>query len=113
MKNFSYSGGSLTVTATESVKSGEPYLLGSAFGVVSNSTLPGQSFELFLTGVWHLPKDSTEVKLGDKIYWDPKQKLLTANPSDNPTSCKLVGIAAESASAEKTTLLCRLNGISV
>jgi len=121
MQNYSYSGQSIPFLATEAVVSGQPYLLGSAFGVVSNTLIPGQSGELFVTGVWRLKKDASDVKIGAKLYWDTtnKDKYLTvwekvdANGAAVPTppTLKLVGLAAEATAGD--TILCRLNGVSV
>jgi predicted RecA/RadA family phage recombinase len=123
MQNFRYSGQSLTFTAIEPLISGQPYLLGSAFGIVSNSLAVGQSGELFLTGGWTLPKDASDLKVGDKLYWDSSNKLLTGKsqpdsaasaPSTTPPPpFKLVGMCAEDALAAKTTVLCRLNGVTL
>ncbi len=113
MKNFSYSGQSISFVATEPLVSGQMYCLGSAFGVVSNSLFPGQAGELFLTGVWELLKDTTEIKIGDKLYFDGKTLTTYKKPDPLPVNLKCVGMAAESKDASKSTILCRLNGVSV
>jgi predicted RecA/RadA family phage recombinase len=118
MKNFSYSGQSVSFVATEPVVSGQPYLIGSAFGVVSNSLNPGQPGELFVTGVWRLPKAAKDFGLGQKIYWDTANKVLTGGTdidsiSLQPTTLKTVGYSTEISDASHTDFLCRLNGVSV
>jgi len=118
MKNFSYSGQSIPFVATEPVVSGQPYLIGSAFGVVSSSLQPGQPGELFVTGVWRLPKAAKDFGLGQRIYWDTANKVLTGGTdidSTNPipAALKLVGLSAEISDASHTDFLFRLNGVAI
>lgn len=117
MKNYSFSGESISFVATEPLSSGQPYLIGSSFGVVSNSLIPGQSGELFLTGVWRLPKGPKDFLLGQKVYWDTSSKVITGGADIDaaalPSTLKLVGTSAEISDASHSEFLCRLNGVSV
>lgn len=117
MRNFSYSGQSLSFVATEPVTSGQPYMLGSVFGVVASTLGVGQSGELFLTGVWKLPKAAKDFVIGQKVYWDSTNKILTGGADIDgaplPPHLKLVGISAEVSDATQTEFLLRLNGVSI
>lgn len=114
MKNFVYSGRSLTFTASEPLISGQPYILGNAFGVVSNSLKVGESGELFVEGAFRLKKDpARDLKTGQKLFWDSGKKLLTDLEQIQNEKLKQVGLAAEDAPIQQEEVICRLNGVAL
>ena len=52
------------------VKSGQPLLVGSLFGVCSYDAAEGESVELALEGVFDLDKDNSVIGAGGAVYWD-------------------------------------------
>ncbi len=124
MRNYSYSGQSITFIAPEPLVSGQIYVLGSAVGVVANSLQKGESGELFVTGVWNLPKDLTnDIKVGEKLYLNQDNRLSNKSAPQQPDSArttststpafKVIGIAAGDSSLESDSVLCRLNGVAI
>src|ERR1700758_3750861 len=72
MRNFCGEGDtvSFTVTDTTGVQSGEGVMVGSnLFGIACFDAGPGDVCEAQLVGVFELPKDSSDISAGDKVYW--------------------------------------------
>src|SRR4051812_48395204 len=115
MKNFIYSGKSITFTATEPLISGQAYILGHAFGVVANTLKKDQSGELFIKGAFKLPKDrAKDISIAQRLYWDDSAKLVTILPEGAKESkLRVIGIAADSAGTDEAEVICILNGIDI
>jgi predicted RecA/RadA family phage recombinase len=114
MKNFSYSGKSITFTAKEAVASGHGYILNDAFGVTAGALTPGQSGELFIRGAFTLPKDPSKVILtGQKVYWDSEASVVFLAEAEEIKKRKgrLIGLAGEDADSGSESLLTILNGV--
>ena len=111
MQNWIQPGDVITVTApTGGVSSGDGVLIGSLFGVAATDAAETEETEIRTTGVVELPKVSTDVvAVGDKLYWDAAQKLLTVTDTANT----LVGVAVTAAGNPSATVRVRLNGAAV
>jgi predicted RecA/RadA family phage recombinase len=122
MKNFIYSGDSLTFTHDEDAPllPGQGYFLKNIFGIVSTQLRPdpltgalspllrkGQSGELFVVGVYELPMDESKAKVGQTLYWEGNKKCVTAIPEKN----RLIGIAAETVPEKTGRIKIRLLGV--
>lgn len=91
MKNFKQPGDMVTVAAPANVASGAGVLVGSLFGIATNTALSGADVEIKRTGVFEHAKNSAEAwTVGAKVYWDDTNKVLTTTATSNT----LVGVAA-------------------
>lgn len=95
-KNFVQPGHVLTLIAPAGgVVSGNGYLIGALFVVALISAPEGQPFEGQCTGVFRLPKTSTEAWTeGAAVYWDADAGEATTVATDNT----LIGHAVAAAS---------------
>lgn len=94
MKNFIKPGDTLTLTAPYNVSSGGGMLVGSIFGVATETVLSGANVEAALDGVYDLAKTTGEAwTQGAVLYWNDTTKALTTTASTN----KRVGYAAAAA----------------
>ena len=134
MINFIAQGRCIRVTLkaselAENIRSGQPIRVGSLFGIAAGSVLkhdavgyplvdqPNErAFSLYLEGIYELPCDASAFAIGDKVYFDPIAKVVTATPPDQAKgadSTFLIGTATESIKRADGALRVRLNGISV
>lgn len=104
-KNYIQPGNVLTVPAPQEVLGGEGILIEKLFGIATHAALTGEPVELALIGVFRLPKDSSDIGLGIRLYWNKTVAALTVTASGNT----LVGVATESAPISATTVSIRLN----
>lgn len=95
MKNYVYSGRTMTVAAPYDVASGGLVVVGGLFGVAAHAALTGQDVEIQIGGVYtDIPKTSAQAwTLGAKVYWDAANKLATTTAAGNTP----IGIAAAGA----------------
>ena len=105
MKNFKQKGDTVTLIAAAIVAAGSGVLVGSLFGIATNSAAAGAEVEVVLEGVFTVAKNSAEAwTVGAKVYWDDTAKVFTiTNTSDT-----LVGVTyavAANPSATGTVLL--------
>jgi predicted RecA/RadA family phage recombinase len=78
MKNFVQEGMMVYVTATAAVKSGDGVQVGSGmFGVAGTDAAVGQTYALWLRGIYTLTKKNEVWAQGDPIYWDNVNKAAT------------------------------------
>ncbi|HEY2210268.1 MAG TPA: DUF2190 family protein [Bradyrhizobium sp.] len=78
MKNFVQEGHMVYVTATAAVKSGDPVQVGAGlFGVAGRDANVGDTYALWVRGVFTLPKKNEVWAAGDAIYWDNANKACT------------------------------------
>lgn len=96
MKNFVQPGNSIDAVAPAGgVVSGTPLLIGSLFGVPVTSAAEGETFTLNLVGVYNLPKAAGAAwAIGDKLYWDNTNKVLTKTASGNTLVAVATSVAA-------------------
>lgn len=92
MKTFVQLGDTVTVTAPANVNAGTGVLVGSLFGIAVNTALSGAPVEIVTVGVFdHAKTDSQAWAVGDRIYWDNTNKLMTTAAAAGAN--KLVGVA--------------------
>lgn len=108
MRNYIQPGDTITVKATQDVKSGSPATAGSIFGIACTDAIKDQELELKLTGVFSLPKVPTESwQIGTLVYWDESEKALTIAAENN----QLIGVAVANANNPSSFCQVRLNGV--
>lgn len=91
MKNHVKPGKMITVVAAAVVASGDFVVQGALFGVAATSAAIGEEFELATGDVWELPKTSAQAwTLGQALYWDSGNKVVTSVSTDNTK----IGVAA-------------------
>jgi predicted RecA/RadA family phage recombinase len=106
MKNFVQRGDTITVAAPAATVSGAPLLVGSLFGVCSETAASGASVDLVTIGVFDLPLAAGPVTVGAPLYWDDTAKKITTISTSNTK----VGIAIAAAAGGASTVRTRLNG---
>lgn len=111
MKNFAQAGIVIALAAPYALTSGDGLLVGSIFGVATNSAANGASVETYVgpcvVALTCLSTDAATV--GTKMYWDNVNKRLTISAAGN----SLVGVLTVAKLAAETTATVRLNGVSV
>ncbi len=105
-KNYNQSGNVITVTAPQPVLGGEGIVIEKLFGIATHAAQAGEELELNLVGVFRLPKDGTDISLGQRVYWNKTANVITTTASSNT----LVGVAVENAAISVTQVSVRLNG---
>jgi len=103
-KNYIQPGNVVTVTAPADVKSGDPILVGSIFGVCAFDASSGADVELLTTGVFDLPSAGV-IAAYAPVYWDGAAKKITATA----TAHALVGSALLAVGSGGTVARVRLN----
>lgn len=103
MQNYICEGSVIEVTAGAAITSGDPVLSGSIFGVATNSAAIGEVVAVRVVGVYSLAKATGAAwSLGDRLFWDATNKVLTKTASANTPA----GFAyADALSADATGLL--------
>lgn len=91
MKNFKYSGQTITIVAAAALSSGDPVQVGDLFGVAVKDAEIGDSVEIQLAGVVSTIKKDETVAFaqGAPCYWD----VADANLNDDDVNNKLAGYA--------------------
>lgn len=107
MRNFVQRGDTLDVTAAAAISSGDGVIVGSIFGVANVDAEIGDTFALDVVGVFDLPKVSAlAISVGDTVYWDSANKVVTKTASGNTK----IGVAVTAAANPSPTVIVRLNG---
>ena len=110
MKNYVQKGENITLPAPAAVVSGAPVLVGKLFGIAAGDAAQGAPLDLVTTGVFRLPKVSTQaVEIGAKLYFDAAAGLVTTTAGSNA----YVGVAVEPAANPSGEVAVRLNGFVV
>lgn len=106
MKNFIQNGDTLTLTPAAAVASGVGYLFGtSLFGVATNDVAANTPGEFRTEGVVDIAKTSAlAISTGDRLYWDPVNKVV--NKTNTAQQC--VGIAVADAANPSATVRMKL-----
>src|SRR3954447_17216208 len=87
------------------IKSGDPILIGAAFGVCQTDAPEGGEVEADVEGVFSLPKTAGQaVAMGAKLYFVTATGLVSTTASGNTG----VGYAARAAAAGDATVDARL-----
>ena len=105
MKNYVQAGVNLTMPAPADVLSGSVVTVGSITGIAAETALMGSDVDVVTEGVFSLPKVSAlALTIGQKIYWDATNKLVTATASGNT----LLGVAVSAALNPSATVNVKL-----
>ena len=84
MKNFVQTGVNLTLPSPAAVLSGDVVIVGSIIGIAAETVTPGADVDVVTEGVFALPKVSAlAIAIGDTVYWDTANKLVTKTTSGN------------------------------
>jgi len=106
MKNWVQEGRAIDVVATAAVTSGSGQLVGTMFGVAGSDAAIGDTYALWLVGVYSLPKLGTDApNQGDALYWDNANHRCTVTSTGNTK----IGVAAAAAANGVATVNVRLN----
>lgn len=108
MKNYIQPGNMIPLTMAAIVKSGDPVMIGSIFGVAAIDGAIGESINCAVVGVYDLPKATGVVAQGAPIYWDASAKKVTTD--DDEGENPLIGAAILGALSGAPTARVRLNG---
>lgn len=109
MKNYIEEGNRLQYanSSGSTIASGAGVLVGSRLGVAVSDILTATTGILAMSGVFNLPKLSTDVVTqGAKLYWDNTNKRLTLTSTSNT----LVGYAQNAAGNGVTTVDAMISG---
>lgn len=111
MKNFVQKGDIVSFVAPAGgVTSGVPVVVGSLVVIPAFSAAAGYDCEGATTGVYDLPKKSTDVVTQfAPAYWDEANTELTVTATDNT----LIGVFMDALASGTTEAVVRLNGVSV
>ena len=84
MKNYICTGERIVVTAPSGgLTAGQGYLIGSKVGVVVSGGVEGDSVTVMTEGVFELTKATGAVSIGQKLYWDDTNKVITTVATGN------------------------------
>ena len=107
MKNYVQKGENITVTAAAAASSGAIVKIGSMIGIAAADAAIGDDLDLATTGVFELPKVSTDVlAVGDTVYFKSADGNVTSTASGNTK----MGVAVTAAGNPSGTVNVRLNG---
>jgi predicted RecA/RadA family phage recombinase len=107
MKNRVQTGTNLTIPAPYAVTSGSGVKSGLIFGVAAGDALSGADVDLVTTGVFTLPKVSTDgFAVGAAVFWNDTTKLVTSTVASN----QKIGVAITAAPNPSGNVNVRLNG---
>lgn len=108
--NFVQDGDLLDLAAPYAVNSGAGAKIGLIFGVAMVSLAINQIGTFAVEGVWDLAKTSAETwTVGQKVYWDDTNKLVTTTAGSNIA----IGVVTKAAAAGVTVGRVRLNATFV
>ena len=105
MKNFVQCGETLTIPAPAAVLSGGVVIAGSIIGVANGDAESGADVDVAVEGVFDLPKVSAlAIGVGDTVYWDATNGLVTKTATDNTK----IGVATSAAANPSASVNVRL-----
>lgn len=96
MKNYVSKGANLAITAAAAIMSGQFVVVGAIRGVAQGDAAIGDDVVIVREGVFDLPKATGEAwGVGDLIYWDATNAVMTKTATDNT----LAGVATDTAAS--------------
>lgn len=105
MKNFVQVGSTLTIPAPAAVASGDVLVIGDLHGIVAGDAAEDEPCDLVVVGVFTLPKVGADsFAVGDPVYWDATNKLVTSTATDNTHIGTAVKIAVSGSAAVEVKL---------
>jgi predicted RecA/RadA family phage recombinase len=90
----------------ETIDAGTIVTLGEICGVAACRIGAGDLGTLATRGVWAIPKDTSEITAGAKVYYDAESDTATATAGSSPA----IGVAIADAGADAGVVAVRLNG---
>jgi predicted RecA/RadA family phage recombinase len=106
MFNFVQAGDTIPITAPYTVTSGGGVQIGGLFGVACDDITSGAAGQIKTTGVFDLTKATGVVAVGDDIYWDNANKVVTTVAA----ASKRIGVAVAASLEAGATARVRLDG---
>jgi len=101
MKNYISTGERIEVTAPSGgLTAGQPYLIGSKVGIVVSGGVEGALVAVMTEGVFELDKATGAVTIGQQIFWDPTNEVVTTT---NAAGNVLIGYALKAAASGDAT----------
>ncbi|MCP3916150.1 MAG: DUF2190 family protein [bacterium] len=111
-QNFRKSGDTITMIApTGGVVAGVGYVIGDRFVIAAFDTAAGEPFEGHTLGEWDLPKDTSILAAGVKVYW--KNASMDKEVGTQGNGRYLIGTTTAAAASGDATARVRLDGIAV
>lgn len=105
MRNFVQVGNTITMPAPAVLTGGDVVIVGELHGIAAGDADAGEDFDLVTTGVFELPKVAADAfAVGDAVYWDAANKLVTAEADGNSK----IGAAVAEALATSGTVNVKL-----
>lgn len=92
MKTYIVRADVVECPASRSCNPGDGMLSGSLFGVSLNTTASAATGQFCVRGVCDIPKDTSTVTVGAKMYWDNTAFKATITATANT----LIGVATQS-----------------
>lgn len=84
MRNFVQPGETLSIPAPAAVASGGVVVAGAIVGIANGKAQSGELVDVTVQGVVTLPKVAAlAIAIGDVVYWDATNKLVTKTASGN------------------------------
>lgn len=89
-------------STSSTIKNGEVVTLGERIGIAGDDILAGQIGTVVLTGVFKIAKDSSNIKIGNALYFSNDKVTSTK------TGIVVAGMAVADAGTDATEALVRL-----
>lgn len=107
----------------EVIEAGTLIVMGEVVGIAATRILPGKIGTVATTGVWSIPKDASEIAVGEHVVYDAENDVATALPSTAPIvgdseqepteitaeATIFIGVAVKNAAADASTVSVKLN----
>lgn len=111
MRNFVQEGQTLTLTAPETVTSGEGVIVGGIFSVAQADAASGAAFEGLTEGVFDFPKTAAVTPAqGAAAFFNNTTKAVTGTSA---TGLFKIGVFTKTAAGGDATARVRLDGVGV
>lgn len=109
MKNYIQPGGTIGVAAPRAVLAGAGVLVGGIFGLANHAAAQDELVQISRSGVFGDVAKATGAAwaVGDKLYWDNTNFVLTKTASGNT----LVGAATDAAASGDAVGAVLLDGV--
>lgn len=109
MKNYISEAENLQLTAPYTTASGAGALVGGIFGVAVTTVSNGAAGVFATEGEFSLAKDTSVFAVGDPVYWDNTNKVVTSTAAGN----RRIGVATGAALTGGATVNTKLIGTPV
>lgn len=106
MKNLKESGDRFEIALTADTAPGEVVIAGELVGVAINGGKAGARDVILRRGAFEFPKATGALSIGDRVYWSPTDKHVTA--TEVPDA--FVGWAFDNAAVGDATAMVVLKG---